>query len=278
MIPNVYIMADIHGNFKPVREFYNRNKDRLDGKENVLILLGDTGLNFFFNHRDEEFKRKLGNYPFTYFIVRGNHEERPSICAFENPDKWDTEIFFDNLVRIEKEYPYIKYAMDFVNIYYIPYEIDYFDPENPFDDDIEAIKYYETLVIPGAYSVDKFYRIQKGWSWFPKEQLSCEEMDDGIKLMEEHDCRCDLVLSHTCPIIYEPTDLFLSTVNQSMVDKTMERYLGEIEYKLDYQAWCWAHYHKFRDYPRTDGRFRTMLFNDYAINLQEYMNGEVNKL
>lgn len=33
-----------------------------------------------------------------------------------------------------------------------------------------------------------------------------------------------------------------------------------------------------RDYPRTDGSFRTMLFNDYALGLDEYMNEEINKL
>lgn len=57
-----------------------------------------------------------------------------------------------------------------------------------------------------------------------------------------------------------------------MVDKTMEKYLGQIECKLDYKAWLWGHYHTFRDYPRTDGRRRTMLYNDYVIDLIEYMN------
>lgn len=274
MISNVYILADIHGSFKPIREFYNRNKVRLDGKENVLILLGDAGLNFFFNHRDEEFKKKLGSYPFTYFIIRGNHEERPSICAHKNPDKWDTEEFFDGGVWVEKEYPYIKYAMDFVNIYYIPYRINYFDPENPLDDDIEEIEYCKTLIIPGAYSVDKFYRIEKDWSWFPEEQLSQEEMDDGIKLIAMHDWKCDLVLSHTCPIIYEPTDLFLSTVNQSIVDKTMERYLGGIEYKLDYKLWIFGHYHSTRVYPKNGNKQMLMLFNDKVINLDEWISRE----
>lgn len=79
------------------------------------------------------------------------------------------------------------------------------------------------------------------------------------------------MLSHTCPIIFEPTDLFLSVVDQATVDKSMERYLGEIEYKLDYEAWLWGHYHQFRDYPRTDGRKRLMLFNDALIQLNEYI-------
>ena len=86
------------------------------------------------------------------------------------------------------------------------------------------------------------------------------------------------MLSHTCPVIYEPTDLFLSIVDQSMVEKDMERYLGQIEYQLDYKAWLWGHYHQFRDYPRTDERYRTMLFNDAAVDLKDYMIGKVEKL
>ena len=36
--------------------------------------------------------------------------------------------------------------------------------------------------------------------------------------------------------------------------------------------------YKFRDYPRPDGRMRTMLFNDAALELSTYMEGEVEKL
>lgn len=281
-IPNVYLIGDLHGSWKPVRDFYQRNpqiaKAAAANEQNILILLGDAGLNFFFNHRDEQFKEKLGKYPFTYFVIRGNHEERPTNCALNNPEAWDIDKFFGGTVLVEKQYPYIKYAMDYVNMYYIPYDIDYLDPDNPEDDDIEITKYYKTLVIPGAYSVDKYKRLQMGWSWFKDEQLDAKEQADGIELLNRHNWKCDLVLSHTCPCIYEPTDLFLSVVDQSMVDKTMERYLGSIEYQLDYRAWCWGHYHQFRDYPRPDGRFRTMLFNDYAINLDDYMSGEINKL
>lgn len=95
---------------------------------------------------------------------------------------------------------------------------------------------YKTLVIPGAYYVDKYVRLAKGWSWFAHEQLSQEEMNSGIELLDYINWNVDIVLSHTCPICYEPTDLFLSFVDQSMVEKDMERYLGQIEYQLDYSV------------------------------------------
>lgn len=196
-------------------------------------------ISFLILHHDEELKKKLGKYPFTYFIVRGNHEERPSICAEKNPNKWHKESFWNGFVWVENNYPYIKYAEDFVSFYYIPAGLEYVSPENSSDDDIEIQKYYKTLIIPGAYSVDKYRRLEAGWSWFPQEQLSKSERLAGLSLIEQQGWKCDLVLSHTCPIIYEPTDLFLSVVDQSMVEKDMERYLGQIEYQLDYKAWIW---------------------------------------
>jgi 3-oxoacid CoA-transferase subunit A len=98
-------------------------------------------------------------------------------------------------------------------------------------------------------------------------------MEIGRLLLDLEQWKCDLVLSHTCPIIYEPTDLFLSCIDQSMVDKTMERYLGEIEYKLDYRAWCWGHYHQHREYPSPDGRRRLMLMHE-VVRLEDVMESK----
>jgi 3-oxoacid CoA-transferase subunit A len=258
MKQNVYIMGDIHGSFKPVRSFCQRNprlyRDRKNGESNVLIMLGDFGANYFFDYRDDNFKSKLSKYPLIYFVIRGNHEERPSICAAKNPDKWHIEQYFDNLVYVENDYPHIKYASD---------EPAYYN-----------INGHSTMIFPGAFSVDKVNRLRNGWSWFENEQLTESEMNLGREMVGYYG-GCDLVLSHTCPIMFEPTDLFLSVVDQSMVDKTMERYLGEIEYNLDYRAWCWGHYHEWRKYPQTDGRRRLMLFNDAAVELENLMNGDV---
>jgi 3-oxoacid CoA-transferase subunit A len=254
---NIFVTGDLHGSFMPVREFYKRQSELLKDKDNILICLGDFGGNFFFDYRDEKFKKKLGKYPFTYFVIRGNHEERPSICMQKNPDKWHTEIYFDETVYVENDYPYIKYALDAPAVY--------------------TINYYRTLVLPGAYSVDKYHRLRNGWTWFKNEQLNEMEKECGRQLVKDYRGMFNLVLSHTCPIIYEPTDLFLPFVDQSTVDVSMERYLGEIEYNINYRAWLWGHFHSFRDYPRSDGRFRTMLYNDF-INLDEYMIGTVEKL
>lgn len=251
---NIYVMADIHGSAHPVKEFYRRNKDKenFDGTD-IIIILGDAGLNFHLDERDMFFKRALCKLPFTYFVIRGNHEERPRNCMKANPELWRMSEYFGGLVYEEKEFPQIKYAEDKPAFY--------------------MIKNYKTLIFPGAYSVDKHYRLANGWNWFEDEQLTQGEMESGKSLVKTHKMTCDLVLSHTCPCIFEPTHLFLPTIDQSTVDKSMERYLGYIEYGLDYRAWMWGHYHAYLDYPRTDGRKKLMVHHK-PINLEHYMENE----
>lgn len=252
MKKQIFVMGDIHGRWEPVRDFYNKNKEKLNlnETENYMILLGDAGLNYFLTDRDRGIKGKLSKLPFTYFVIRGNHEQRPSILAQENHDAWSTAWFWGNRIYYENDFPKIVYAMDDVNIY--------------------NIEGYRTLVIPGAYSVDKYYRIANGWQWFEQEQLSEEEMERGKKVIAQYPSY-DLVLSHTCPCIFEPTDLFLSVVDQSTVDRTMERFLGEVEFGLDYKLWCFGHFHATRVYPNVDTKQPLMLYNEKVIELTNWM-------
>lgn len=249
----IYIMGDTHGSCKPVRALHLRNNTNkiYYEAEKTLIILGDFGANFFFNERDDEYKRQLGEYPFTYFIIRGNHEERPSICMDKYPERWHVELYFDNIVYVENNYPYIKYALDTPAVY-----------------DIDG---YKTLIIPGAYSPDKWHRLKEHWSWFPHEQLDEKEREEGKQLIIKYNSKVDLVLTHTSPKIYEPTDLFLPIVDQSTVDDTMERYLGEIEQNLNYKLWCFGHFHATRIYPQYEDKQTLMLFQERAIELHDWM-------
>ena len=97
------------------------------------------------------------------------------------------------------------------------------------------------LVIGGAYSVDKEYRLMYGYKWFKDEQLTKEEMDTIYnKVRGKH---FDIVLTHTCPYKYEPIEVFLSGINQSKVDKSMEHFLDKIEDSIEYDKWYCGHYH-----------------------------------
>ena len=245
---SVYIIGDLHGSFKPIRDFdeWNKGKQTFD---DMMIVLGDFGGNFWFDYHDRNFKEKLGKYHMTYFVIRGNHDARPSECM--NND-WAVERFCNGFVYVDKKYPYIKYALDIPSYYFIAGQ--------------------NTLVYGGAYSVDKYWRINNYLPWFEHEQMNEIEKEAGIDLLKIVDYAPDIILSHTCPRVYVPTDLFLKTVDQSTVDSSMEQYLGMIEYKLkSYKLWAWGHYHETRVYPKWEGRQPLMLYNDAVLNLNHFL-------
>lgn len=248
-----FILGDIHGSVSPIEQFTQLHPE-LQESENILILLGDVGANFFFDDRDKIFKAELKQFPFTYFIIRGNHDSRVTNVYRNN--SWHIENFEHGVAAVEDKFPYIKYSTDYPSLYI-------------FNDK------WKTLIYPGAYSVDKFTRIENNSPWFEDEQLNQNEQDLGMDLAKEANAKLngiDLVLSHTCPFIYEPTDLFLQGLNQSMIDKTMETYLGRIEFFLRYKLWIWGHFHKTRVYPDTnDNMYRMMLFNDKIFTLNAAM-------
>lgn len=253
MKENWFLLGDIHGEVAPIEYFYNQNRDRLklDECQNNIILLGDVGCNYSITgNRDINFKKSLSKLPFIFICLRGNHESRVTEVMKKFPDRWIQTEKYDGKIYVEKEFPNIEYLYDGPAIY--------------------IFAGYRTLSIPGAYSVDKWYRLRNNWQWFSDEQLSDEEMQYGIELIR-NEGHVDLVISHTCPIAFEPRDLFLASINQSQVDKTMELYLGEVEAQLDYSRWAWGHYHDNRLYPWDGEKEKLMLFNEKIVDLMKFM-------
>lgn len=89
--------------------------------------------------------------------------------------------------------------------------------------------------------MDKDYRLIYGYKWFKDEQLTKEEKDANYnKVKGKH---YDVVLTHTCLYKYEPVEVFLSGIDQSKVDKSMELFLDKIEDSIKYDKWYCGHYH-----------------------------------
>ena len=106
--------------------------------------------------------------------------------------------------------------------------------------DLEGIKH---LTIGGAYSVDKQYRLERGYSWWADEQPSEKIKAKVAQTLDQVDWKVDVVLSHTCPFRYEPREAFLLFIDQSTVDDSTEKWLDTIEEKLAYQYWFCGHWH-----------------------------------
>ena len=90
----IYITGDKHGDFSEVYAFCCKNKTTRD---DLMIVLGDAGINYYANEQDIYLKNSLLQYPMTFFCIHGNHEERP-----ENIEGYKTKIFMVVLYIMKK--------------------------------------------------------------------------------------------------------------------------------------------------------------------------------
>lgn len=224
----VYLTGDTHGEFNRVFQFceeYGTTRD------DVLIILGDAGININCDFRDNALKSGLSELPVTLFCIHGNHEERPFLLGYDEM-KWR-----EGIVYYEKQYQNLLFAKDG--------EIYDFDGK-------------KAIAIGGAYSVGKYYRIHNGLPWFESE-LPTDEMKKYVETqLDKCGWSVNYVFSHTVPIEYEPVWAFIPGVNQDLVDKSMEYWLQEIAEKLDFEDWYAGHYHV----ELQEGPVRIM-FEDY---------------
>jgi len=47
-------------------------------KENILIIFGDAGINYYGGKQDRDLKRQLAKLPLTLFSIPCNHEQPPA--------------------------------------------------------------------------------------------------------------------------------------------------------------------------------------------------------
>lgn len=228
---NVYLTGDTHANFSRFDSFTAHQKTTLD---DLIIVLGDAGLNYFRNDRDFINKVKVSKYPATFLCIHGNHEERP-----ENIDSYEIVNFAGGKAYCEKEYPTIYFAKD---------------------GEVYDINGSKCLILGGAYSVDKHYRIASGYNWFESEQIPDAQKAVIEDRIEQAGWSVDYVFSHTCPYYTRPYHLFMSGINQADVDSSMEVWLQKIADKLSFKRWYFGHYHDEWD----NGEY-TMLYKEIIL-------------
>ena len=71
----IYLTGDTHGQFERIISFCERQQVQ---PESTFIILGDVGLNYYGDRRDNRGKDNLTKIPITFFCIHGNHEMRPS--------------------------------------------------------------------------------------------------------------------------------------------------------------------------------------------------------
>jgi len=210
----IYLTGDTHGDFRRVAHFCDTVESK---KDDILIILGDAGLNYYGNPKDKRLKEVLCELPITLFCIHGNHEKRPESLPAYKETEWD-----GGTVYMEPEYPSLLFAKD---------------------GEIYNLDGKRCISIGGAYSVDKYHRLANNWGWWPDEQPSEDIKKRVEQRLDAENWTVDIVLSHTCPLKYIPTEVFLKGIDQSTVDNGTEEWLDKIENKLSYSRWYCGHYH-----------------------------------
>ena len=111
------------------------------------------------------------------------------------------------------------------------------------DRELYELQGKSVLVIGGAYSVDKNYRIANGLPWFFSEQPDEITKQQAESKLDSVSWCVDYIFSHTCPKKFDPSEFYLPTIDQELVDKTAELWLDKIEDRLDYDRWFFGHFH-----------------------------------
>lgn len=234
-------VSDTHGNVLLRLEKIKYLYPDFIPNETAVIILGDAGINFYLNKSEYNKKKRIAAAGYSLYLVRGNHEERPQNLGMGL--EWDKNV--QGPVYYESDFPNIRYLQDGGEY---------------------TINNHSTLVIGGAYSVDKWYRLSDRpedtteWTgWFKDEQLTLKEKINILeKVQGKH---YDLVLTHTCPFSWEYLIkyLFLGNIDQSKIDKSMEHFLDDVIDNITYDYYYFGHYHDDQNFPIVKA---TMLFED----------------
>lgn len=214
-----YITGDKHGTYANVKAFCKKHNTT---KDDVLIILGDNGINYYRNSKDYWLKHQLSKLPITLFLIKGNHDARP-----EKIKTYQKSTFCGGTVYIEPEFQNLVFAKDG--------EVYFFNEK-------------KALVIGGAYSVDKEYRLMNGWKWFADEQPTHEIKSNVERLITSVD-DFDFILTHTCPLHfitkYKAVD---SLCNES--DTSTEEWMDKVESQIHYRRWYCGHWHIDKEFGK----------------------------
>lgn len=226
-----YITGDKHRRFDKVKEFCRQMNTR---RKDVLIILGDTGFNYYDDERDDELKKEISQLSITLFCLHGNKENRP-----QNVGTYGIRSFCGGKVYYEPKYPNIYFAID-GEIY-----------------TFEGKKY---MVVGGAHSVDKIRCLEEGTPFWDDEMPDDKIKETVERNLQNENNKIYGMMTHTCPIDYLPTEMFMSTRQNASIkrkprkakskklfkpdiDRSTEIWLGNLEKKIEYEVWFCGHYH-----------------------------------
>jgi len=156
----ILILSDIHGDYRTLQRAID-NANEVGAA--ALIQIGDFGLfRGFGMNNEEQFKNVVHTSNCPVYFIDGNHDD----CA-----RWTT------YTEVSQVYPELP-------LYYVP-------RGTVMDIDNRTVAF-----MGGAASIDKNIRLQEGWHWDEKENISPYEV---LRMMDNaKNKQIDLFITH-CP-------------------------------------------------------------------------------
>ena len=204
---DLVLCGDIHGD---LRKLVWTAISRFEMKNTDILVLGDFGVGFdnkiFADYENVGPKLEAANI--TIYTIRGNHDD---------PSWFDGTHDFDR-IKFLKDYEIIKLG-----------------------DNLDI------LPIGGANSVDIADRLKENKKLEKKKRKCWWEGEDierrNLKTIPK---RVDLIVSHECPLLFEPMPTRINDCPLWQYDKILSsrEYLKDIALNVNTNYWFYGHYHK----------------------------------
>ena len=218
---SIYLTGDTHGDYHALE----KRLKWLDLTENdYIIICGDFGSEYG-GQVFGGIKKLCKKYPCTFIVVRGNHDTR-YWRDHEGQEGW--HLTYNDHFLVQDKYPNLWYAKD--------------------EGDVVNIDGKDFIFIPGAWSIDGFYRQINHIIFEPEEQLTSTEFALLLENIQEYGLDKEYyVVAHTYPIDIEDLvrDLFMANYTGS-IDKSMEECIQIILNKICFKKYFFGHLHDDR--------------------------------
>lgn len=247
----IYITGDIHGGLD-IEKLSNKHfpAGKQLTRRDYVVICGDFGLPFLStdmakpgefipNKYARESQRSyqywinwLNQRPFTLLWLDGNHDNHP--FWYQQPvTEWNGGLVnrhpdAENVIHLKR------------GEYY-------------------TIDGHTFWVMGGAESHDKEYRTP-GYSWWPEEIPSYEEMLHGRDTLQAHGNTVDYILTHTMP-----QHLLAPVLGTYYPPERTRSYLDEIYLETTFQKWFCGHFHVDVDKPES----RMQVLYQTIVKLEE---------
>lgn len=232
----IYVTGDCHAEF---RKFSTDNfpEQKEMTRDDFVIVCGDFGI-WHDTPEEQYWLDWLSKKSFTLLFVDGNHENFDRLYGDEFPIVefcgGKAHRIRDNVFHLMRGYIFDLCGKKFFAFGGASsHDID----DGILDeDDFDDYKEFRNT-INKWYNTGKMFRVNH-ISWWKQELPTEEEMQFGLKTLEENENKVDFVISHCCP--QQVASLFSHGCYQA---DDLTRYFNIIADTVDFNRWFFGHYH-----------------------------------